>query len=141
MKYHRKLLLCFLLALVFVLSFNIHTAYAQDNDEAETIQYGAATYVSFYGYDPQKLPPTKYPDLEQTAKDAFKIWGGPYLTTEDNIYYSFVNTSEDEVPISVNYDIEIEINGQWYLILSECCTFAVAWHLSPGGNIVNSVRV
>ena len=139
MKHHIKLFFYFLLALALVLLFNAHTAYAQD--AVEIIDYGNATLVYFYGYDQQNLPPTKYPDLEQTAQNDLKIWGGPCLTTEEQICYSFVNTSKEDVLYSYNYNIEIEISGQWYLVLSEYCSLAGAYfRLWPGWNFVNSVR-
>ncbi|MCL1975901.1 MAG: S-layer homology domain-containing protein [Firmicutes bacterium] len=140
MKNHRNLLIYFLLAAVFIVPFSTPTASAQDEDAVEIIYYGNATYVYYYGYDQQKLPPTKYPYLEQIGQNIIKIWGAPYLTTKDQICFSYVNTSQKMTSYSYNYDIEVELNDQWYLVLSEYCTYAISFRQYPGRNYNNSVR-
>ena len=141
MKNHRNLLIYLLLAAVFVLLFSTHTICAQDWDALEIIDYGGATYVYYYGYNQQKLPPTKYPNLEQIGQNALKIWGGPYLTDKDSICYSLINTKDSNKFYSGNYDIEIELDEQWYLILSEYCGLAGALvGRIPGDSFINSVR-
>ena len=76
------------------------------------------------GYDPQKLKPTWYPanleDLrfyEEIKKYSLKIWGEPYLFAEDQIFFSLINNTDEDLHMpGYTYELEVEINGHWYEI-------------------------
>jgi len=125
----------FFLIFVLTIPFSLHIAYAQDtiapnNNEPETV-------IATDGYDPQQLQPTRYPDLEQTGQNILKIWGGPYLTADDQICFSYINTSSTEMPYSYDYVLETKINDQWYQLLSYKYDLAgPAFFLGPGNRFL-----
>ena len=132
MKYCKNMIILLLLMVMFVISVCVHIAYAQNTVESANEEYMSVVFSD--GYDPHNLEPTLFPNLEQTGQNILKIWGGYYLTTDSQICYSFANNYSKEMPFSLGYYVEAEINGTWYQLFSRPQLTGPALYLLPGGS-------
>jgi hypothetical protein len=134
----RKMLICFFLVVALPLPCYAHIVYAQDTVISNTNE--SETIVASDGYDPLKLQPTKYPDVELADQDILKIWGGPYLFTNDQICFALFNNTEKEIGVPMDYVLEAEINDQWYQIYEYIYGLAgpAIW-MGPGDNYLYAV--
>ena len=138
MKRLKILLMYPFLVAVLTLSPYICIAYTQDIlDPDKTKQ---EIVIKDDGYNIKDLQPTRYPNIRQTEKNTMQIWGGPYLTTDDQICFSFVNDSDRVMSCDYSYVLEVEVNEQWYELLRYDQTINAAFIKPIGSNYFFGVR-
>ncbi|MCL1816282.1 MAG: S-layer homology domain-containing protein [Clostridiales bacterium] len=92
------------------------------------------------GYNIKELQLTRFPDLKQTAENTLKIWGGPYLTANDQICFSFVNDTDSNIGLTFLFNLEAEINGNWYELTPYWQESLPPITIPPGKNLIYGVR-